>query len=172
MQLVYTVKPFYISVPLMLAKLAMRYHSLTLNFVVAKSNVYCYACAVVCHAVTKVENGVLPCTAGCKKEISRPFCCEVVMTHVLVHLRKIGAWSKYVRANTNIMTLSASQNDQARMRIRKQVRFCEVHPRVGTLWKKPLRYCLPVSAPIPAGGKAPSPRLYGSPSFSPFRGSK
>ena len=42
----------------MLAKLAMRYHSLT--FVVAKINVYCYACAVVCHVVSKVENGVLP----------------------------------------------------------------------------------------------------------------
>ena len=46
-------KTLYISVPLMLAKLAMRYHSLTLNFVVAKSNVYYCACAVVCHAVTR-----------------------------------------------------------------------------------------------------------------------
>ena len=102
-------KTLYISMPLMLAKLAMRYHSLT--FVVAKINVYCCACAVVCHVVSKVENGIPPCTAGCKKENSRPFCCEVVMTHVLVHLRKIGAWSKYERksgenvANTIIMTL-------------------------------------------------------------------
>ena len=82
-------KTLKISVPLMLAKLAMRYHLLT--FVVAKINVYCCACAVVCHVVSKVENGVLPCTAGCKKENSRPFCLQVVMTHVLVHLRKIGA---------------------------------------------------------------------------------
>ena len=44
-------KTLNISVPLMLAKLAMRYHSLT--FVVAKINVYCYACAVVCHVVSK-----------------------------------------------------------------------------------------------------------------------
>ena len=73
----------------MLAKLALRYHSLT--FVVAKINVYCCTCAVVCHVVSKVENGVLLCTAGCKKENSRPFCCEVVMTHVLVHLQKIRA---------------------------------------------------------------------------------
>ena len=120
-----------------LAKLAMRYHLLT--FVVAKINVYCYACAVICHVMCKVENGVLPCTAGCKKENSRPFCCEVVMTHVLVHLRKIGAWSKYERkssenvANTNIMTLMCEQKWPSMQRIRKQVRFCEVHPRVGTL---------------------------------------
>ena len=66
-------KTLNISVPLMLAKLAMRYHSLT--FVDAKINVYRYACAVVCHVVSKVE---------------RPFCCQVVITHV-VHLREIGA---------------------------------------------------------------------------------
>ena len=41
----------------MLAKLTMQYHSLT--FVDAKINVYCYACAVVCHVVSNVENGVL-----------------------------------------------------------------------------------------------------------------
>ena len=61
--------------PLMLAKLAMRYHSLT--FVVAKINVYCYACAVVCHVVSKVENGVLPVqAAGCRKTVV-PFAAKL-----------------------------------------------------------------------------------------------
>ena len=31
-----------------------------INFVDAKINVYRYACAVVCHVVSKVDNGVLP----------------------------------------------------------------------------------------------------------------
>ena len=47
-------KTLNISVPLMLAKLAMRYHSLT--FVDAKINVYRYACAVVCHVVSNALN--------------------------------------------------------------------------------------------------------------------
>ena len=51
------------------------------KFVVAKINVYCYACAVVCRVVSKLENGII-------KENGHPFCCQVVMTHVLVHLRK------------------------------------------------------------------------------------
>ena len=80
-------KTLNISMPLMLAKLTLRYQSLT--FVVAKINVYCYACAVVCHGVSGKWRP--PCAAGCRKENSRPFCCQVVMTHVLVHLRKIGA---------------------------------------------------------------------------------
>ena len=68
-------KTLNISVPLMLAKLAMRYNSLT--FVVAKINVYCYACAVVCHVVSKVENGVRPpCAAGCRKTVI-PFAAKL-----------------------------------------------------------------------------------------------
>ena len=60
--------------PLMLVKLAMRYHSLT--FVIAKINVYCYACAVVCHVVSKVENGVLPVqlVAGKQSSLLLPSC--------------------------------------------------------------------------------------------------
>ena len=46
----------------------MRYHSLT--FVVAKINVSCYACAVVCHVVSKVENGVLPVQLVAGKQLS------------------------------------------------------------------------------------------------------
>ena len=58
----------------MLAKLAMRYHSLT--FVDAKINVYCYACAVVCHVVSNVENGVLPVqlVAGKQSSLLLPSC--------------------------------------------------------------------------------------------------
>ena len=58
----------------MLAKLAMLYHSLT--FVVAKINVYCYACAVVCHVVSKVENGVFPVqlVAGKQSSLLLPSC--------------------------------------------------------------------------------------------------
>ena len=73
-------KTLNISVPLMLAKLAERYHSLT--FVDAKINVYCYACAVVCHVVSKVENGVLPVqlvagkAAGCRKTVV-PFAAKL-----------------------------------------------------------------------------------------------
>ena len=52
----------------MLAKLAMRYHSLT--FVDAKINVYRYACAVVCHVVSKAENGVLPVQLVAGKQLS------------------------------------------------------------------------------------------------------
>ena len=52
----------------MLAKLAMRYHSLT--FVDAKINVYRYAYAVVCHVVSKVENGVLPVQLVAGKQLS------------------------------------------------------------------------------------------------------
>ena len=52
----------------MLAKLAMRYHSLT--FVDAKITVYCYACAVACHVVSKVENGVLPVQLVARKQSS------------------------------------------------------------------------------------------------------
>ena len=59
-------KTLNISVPLMLAKLVMRYHSLT--FVDAKINVYCYACAVVCHIVNKVENGDLPMQLVARKQ--------------------------------------------------------------------------------------------------------
>ena len=79
-------KTLNISVPLMLAKLAMRYHSLT--FVDAKINVYRYACAVVCHVVSKVEMASSLCSW--LQENSCPFCCQVVITHV-VHLREIGA---------------------------------------------------------------------------------
>ena len=61
-------KTLNISVPLMLAKLAMRYHSLT--FVVAKINVYCYTCVVVCHVVSKVGNGVLPVQLVAGKQLS------------------------------------------------------------------------------------------------------
>ena len=63
-----------ISVPLMFAKLAMRDHSLT--FVVAKINVYCCACEVVCHVVSKVENGVLPVqlVAGKQSSLLLPSC--------------------------------------------------------------------------------------------------
>ena len=61
-------KTLNISVPLMLAKLAMRYHSLT--FVDAKINVYRYACAVVCHVVSKAENGVLPVQLVAGKQLS------------------------------------------------------------------------------------------------------
>ena len=58
----------------MLAKLAMRYHSLT--FVDAKNNVYRYACAVACHVVSKVENGVLPVqlVAGKQSSLLLPSC--------------------------------------------------------------------------------------------------
>ena len=58
----------------MLVKLAMLYHSLT--FVDAKINVYCYACAVVCHVVSKVENGVLPVqlVAGKQSSLLLPSC--------------------------------------------------------------------------------------------------
>ena len=52
----------------MLAKLAMQYHLLT--FVDAKINVYCHACAVVCHVVSKVENGVLPVQLVAGKQLS------------------------------------------------------------------------------------------------------
>ena len=61
-------KTLNISVPLMLAKLAMRYHSLT--FVDAKINVYRYACAVVCHVVSKAENGVLHVQLVAGKQLS------------------------------------------------------------------------------------------------------
>ena len=61
-------KTLNISVPLMLAKLAMRYHSLT--FVDAKINVYRYACAVVCHVVSKAENVVLPVQLVAGKQLS------------------------------------------------------------------------------------------------------
>ena len=58
----------------MSAKLEMRYHSLT--FVVAKINVYCYACAVVCHVVSIMENGVLPAqlVAGKQSSLLLPSC--------------------------------------------------------------------------------------------------
>ena len=67
-------KTLNISVPLMLAKLAMPYHSLT--FVDAKINVYCYACAVVCHVVSKVENGNIPVqlVAGKQSSFLLPSC--------------------------------------------------------------------------------------------------
>ena len=58
----------------MLAKLAMRYHSLT--FVDVKINVYRYACAVVCHVVSKAENGRPPCAAGCRKTVV-PFAAKL-----------------------------------------------------------------------------------------------
>ena len=57
-------KTLNISVPLMLAKLAM------LTFVDAKINVYRYACAVVCHVVSKVENGILPVQLVAGKQLS------------------------------------------------------------------------------------------------------
>ena len=80
-------KTLNISVQLMLAKLAMRYHSLT--FVVAKINVYCYACAVVCHVVSKVENGVLPVqlVAGKQSSLLLPSCNDPCTSTS----RKIGA---------------------------------------------------------------------------------
>ena len=58
----------------MLAKLAMRYNSLT--FVAAKINLYCYAYAVVCHDESKVENGVLPVqlVAGKQSSLLLPSC--------------------------------------------------------------------------------------------------
>ena len=68
-------KALNISVPLMLAKLAMRYHLLT--FVVAKINVYCYACAVVCHIVSKVENGVLPVQLVAERKTVVPFAAKL-----------------------------------------------------------------------------------------------
>ena len=67
-------KTLNISVPLMLAKLAMQYHSLT--FVVAKIKVYCYACLVLCQVVSKLENGVLPVqlVAGKQSFLLLPSC--------------------------------------------------------------------------------------------------
>ena len=35
-----------------------------------KINVYCYACVVVCHVVSKVENGVLPVQLVAGKQLS------------------------------------------------------------------------------------------------------
>ena len=55
----------------MLAKLALRYHSLT--FVVAKINVYWYTWEVVCHVVGEVENGVLPVQLVAERKIVVPF---------------------------------------------------------------------------------------------------
>ena len=68
-------KNFNISAPLMLAKLAMGYHSLT--FVAAKINVYCYTCAVVCHVVSKVENGVLPVQLVAERKTVVPFAAKL-----------------------------------------------------------------------------------------------
>ena len=62
-------------VPLMLAKLALRYQSLT--FVVAKIIVYCYACALVCHVVSKVENGVLPVQLVAERKTVVPFAAKL-----------------------------------------------------------------------------------------------
>ena len=59
----------------MLVKLAMGYHSLT--FVAAKINVYCYACAVVCHVVSKVENGVLPVQLVAERKTVVPFAAKL-----------------------------------------------------------------------------------------------
>ena len=67
-------KTLNISVPLMLAKLAMRYHSLT--FVVAKINVYCYTCAVVCHVLSTVENCVLPVQLVAERKTVVPFAAK------------------------------------------------------------------------------------------------
>ena len=61
-------KALNISVPLMLTKLAMQYHSLT--FWLTKITVYCYACAVVCHVVSKVGNGILPVQLVAGKQLS------------------------------------------------------------------------------------------------------
>ena len=66
------------------------------------------------------------------------------MTHVLVHLRKIGAWSKYGRksgknvANTIIMMLSAGQDRQARVRIQKQSAYVK--------FTQELRHCVSESS--------------------------
>ena len=43
----------------------------------------------MCHVVGGVENSVL-LVQLVAKENSCPLCCQVVMTHVLVHLRQIG----------------------------------------------------------------------------------
>ena len=59
----------------MLAKLVLRYHSLT--SVVAKINVYCYACAVVFHVVSQVENGVLPVQLVAERKIVVPFAAKL-----------------------------------------------------------------------------------------------
>ena len=104
-------KTLNISVPLMLAKLAMRYHSLT--FVDAKINVYRYACAVVCHVVSKAENGVLPVQLVAGKQLSLllPSCDNPCSTSA--GNRSI----EQVRAKEG----SASQDRQARVRIRKHL---------------------------------------------------
>ena len=46
----------------------------------------------MCHIVSEVENGVLPVQLVAERKTVVPF---AVMTHALVHLRKIVVWSKY-----------------------------------------------------------------------------
>ena len=60
--------------PLMLAKLAMQYNSLT--FMVAKMFIYC-ACAVVCHVVSEVQNGVLPVQQVAERKTAVPFAAKL-----------------------------------------------------------------------------------------------